>query len=168
LQLTYTTSTTYLPAIRTPTRLDTPSSSLLSHPRFMPKKRNARHARTQATHSQNTSGRSSPAPALLDVRAGTPDVAASVSELATPEFSLGDDGRYGGGGVLVEDLDDSIADMSAPEPAAPVAVYARPSPLALSPMVPPPASFDALVDVSEPSEGLSLDIGHIRAPVIPA
>jgi hypothetical protein len=137
----------------------------------MPKKgRNARHARTQATHSQNTSGRSSPAPALLDVRAGTPDVAASVTELATPEFSLGVEREYerfnageAAEVAVMDPMEDSLADLAAPESTSTsVEDSVRPSPLRLSPMLP------LLVDVDPSSEGNVMAAGHVRSPVIAA
>jgi hypothetical protein len=144
----------------------------------MPKKgRHARHVQARATASQNTSGRSSPAPALLDLRVGTPDVAQSVLEQATPEFSIRvERERESSGQPLFRTIgmEDSLygsiipketEDEGGREP-GPFWDDQRPSPLALSPLPAPPL-VDELVPTDPPAQEIVPDIGHVRAPVIP-
>jgi hypothetical protein len=161
----------------------------------MPKKaRNARHTRAQNS-SRNTSGRSSPAPVLLDVaaRTGTPDIAQSVLESATPEFSIHldrewDNGNNGGPsgtqapglGLRAMTLDDSLyeAEGVAAEGLGHKASmmntpleYARPSPLELSP-IPQVMHAGDLSDIGssndvDESQGTVTEVGHVRAPIIP-
>jgi hypothetical protein len=128
----------------------------------MPKKgRHARHARTQA--SENSSGRSSPAPALLDMRAGTPDVAQRVLEQATPFFSLGND---------TDPVESAVSSVYEEEEMFPRVVppppeeeeEMRPSPLELSPL--PPAQLGELIDVGTGYEGQLASLGHTRSPVM--
>jgi hypothetical protein len=137
----------------------------------MPPKKGRRSRAPQTPASGASSGRSSPAPALLDVgaRAGTPDAAQRVLERATPFFARGRDDEPLAASVTRSDAGEDVFAQLAP-PLTYEDELGRPSPLELSPHPPPPALGDLIqvdsdVDV-EVDEGAA-DLGHTRAPMMP-